>query len=324
MEEILSSIRQAINEDIPGAVPEPTGDPFASGSSAEAAFAAPPPGQEFDAAVHNSHDPFAELTRKLNETRESVQKQMHGVSSTLRSEQPEEQQAAEPETAAEPEPQEPPAPPVLAPQTPPASQGAPDPFRAAVFSAETPPTVAEEKPADPEPAVGLQALTNRFVEQKSAEPVQTSSSVAERISESRTEAPTPQPTSDGDSSSQVPELSWASAELAASAPVRKEKPEPAPMAEVVKRDEPKPEPIVSAKSDVAPKTETDPLAKLTAVAESQAAVSAGSSKTDNAMVDLVLRRILEPAVKSWLDDNLPKIVTEVVREEVRRVANQPN
>ena len=322
MEEILSSIRQAINEDIPGAVPETSGDPFASGSSAEAAFAAPPPGQEFDATVHSSHDPFAELTRKLNETRESVQKQMHGVSSNLRSEQPEEEQAVQPAAPAEPAAQEIPTPPPPAPEAPPVVKGGPDPFRAAVFSSESEQAAPEEKPSAPQASSALQALTTRVEEQK---PADAASSVAERIKESRAEAPADTaPVSGGASGPQVPELSWASAERAAPAPVREEKPDPAPAAEKAPPAMPSMKTAEPAEAELAPKAEADPLSKLTAVAETQAAVSAGGAKTDQAMVDLVLRRILEPAVKSWLDDNLPRIVTEVVREEVRRVANQPN
>ena len=40
------------------------------------------------------------------------------------------------------------------------------------------------------------------------------------------------------------------------------------------------------------------------------------------MLDAVLRQVVEPAVKAWLDENLSRIVQDVVREEVRRVASQ--
>ncbi len=324
MEEILSSIRQAINEDIPSAVPEPSGDPFASGSSAEAAFSAPPPGQAFDATVHASHDPFAELTRKLNETRESVQKQMHGVSSTLR---------PEPAKADPPEPAPVAAKPATdqAPQDvqpPPARQGAPDPFRAAVFSGETEPAKPETEPPAIEPSGSLQALTARVAEQQ-AEEEQSSgnaNSVAARIQDIQPEPPAAAPEPATPSHKPVPELSWAAAERAAAPAPQEEEPGPAPAAEIAApiTSSPAVEPAPEAAPASEPAADLNPMAKLAAVAGSHASLSVGSDKTDDAMVDLVLRRILEPAVKSWLDENLPRIVTEVVREEVRRVANQPN
>ena len=321
MEEILSSIRQAINEDIPSTVPEPAGDPFASGSSAEAAFSAPPPGQAFDATVHASHDPFAELTRKLNETRESVQKQMHGVSSTLRPEpaKADAEEAAPAAAAAEPAPQ--------GIQPPPARQSAPDPFRAAVFSGETEPAKAETESPSIEPSGSLQALTARVAEQQAeAEHVSSSDSVAARIQDIQPEQPAPAPEPEAPRHKPVPELSWAAAERSVTPPQPKEKPDPAPVAEVASPSAPPRavEPSPEAAPQLEPSADVNPMAKLAAVAGSKPPVTLDSDKTDDAMVDLVLRRILEPAVKSWLDDNLPRIVTEVVREEVRRVANQSN
>ncbi len=346
MEEILSSIRQAINEDIPGAVPENTGDPFASGSSAEAAFSSPPPGQAFDAAVHESHDPFAELTRKLNETRESVQKQMHGVSSTLKTEAsseaaeapvqaPEQPPVVAEKPATPPEPMFSPPPnpqvgldqPIQPPHQEPATEPTnvapappspePEPARAASFSAAPAEMAPPEEPANTLAAAGtLQALTARVAEEQKTEQVPVFGSQPETVAQAQAEetpAALPQSSDDADGAgkSQVPELSWASAELSAaiqSSPIE----EPSAPDPVVQPPEPA----------VAPNADRDPFPKLTAIMERGAVESKGSEKTDQAMTDLVLRRILEPAVRAWLDDNLPKIVTEVVREEVRRVANQ--
>ncbi len=341
MEEILSSIRQAINEDIPGAVPETSGDPFASGSSAEAAFSSPPPGQAFDATVHESHDPFAELTRKLNETRESVQKQMHGVSSNLRSEQPEAgtaQPAPEaPAPQVAPAPPAPsaaqhapapapvvPTPPVSAPAPapqafqPPPAQAAPKPephpIRAAVFSAEP-----EDEQSSPvvnkaEASGGLAALTARVADEFRASNEASSSAPTPPVAEAPA---TPEPAI----KPQMPELSWGSATRAAPEPT-----EPAARAEPTREAPPEVAVAPKAEPKAAPKVEAkaavDPFPKLTAIVERGSPEKTTSAKTDDAMVDLVLRRILEPAVKSWLDENLPKIVTEVVREEVRRVADQ--
>ncbi|MCP5080869.1 MAG: DUF2497 domain-containing protein [Alphaproteobacteria bacterium] len=339
MEEILSSIRQAINEDIPGAVPENAGDPFASGSSAEAAFSAPPPGQAFDAAVHESHDPFAELTRKLNETRESVQKQMHGVSSNLRSDPPASAPEERFQTEAQPAPPPPvkaeapaptPEPPTLAPweaAAPAPEIEEPKSIRAAIFSAapqETPPG----ETADAAAAAGaLQALTARVADQQKT-PVEPPKPAPEPVptpAPEVAEAPAAKPASalasisEGTAISPMPELSWASADR--SAPTQSaalEKPEFIKPASFDKPAPSAPETAPVAK----PKTDTDPFPKLTAMVERGITESAGSVKTDDAMADLVLRRILEPAIRSWLDDNLPDIVTEIVRDEVRRVASQ--
>ena len=38
------------------------------------------------------------------------------------------------------------------------------------------------------------------------------------------------------------------------------------------------------------------------------------------LMEAVLRRIIEPAVKSWLDENLTRLVTETVRDELQKAA----
>lgn len=346
MEEILSSIRQAINEDIPGTVPETTGDPFASGSSAEAAFATPPPGQAFDATVHETHDPFAELTRKLNETRESVQKQMHGVSSNLKTDQPDAfsappaespretptQQAPvvptapltaapEPQRQVEPAPAD--APVTQSAPTPSVPKPEPHPLRAAVFSSDPAPAQTAPAPKPAESSGGLAALTARVADEFRA-PVQPASPPSPALEPAQAQPepkvaaasaapqepaaqPAPQP--------KAPELKWSPPETPA--PSMTARPAEPAVTPAIPRD-PKPAPKVETSA------EEDPFPKLTAIVERASLEKTSSAKTDDAMVDLVLRRILEPAVKSWLDENLPKIVTEVVREEVRRVAEQAN
>lgn len=343
MEEILSSIRQAINEDIPGTVPETSGDPFASGSIAEAAFSSPPPGHAFDATVHETHDPFAELTRKLNETRESVQKQMHGVSSNLKSEQPEASsvvpeapspQPAPPEASAVPTPPTAATPvPTFTAAAPPAVQTAPTPsapkpephpLRAAVFSSEPAPTQSAPAPKATESSGGLAALTARVAgefrtptQQAESAPSRPASVEAEPMQFTPPPAD-PQPAAQP----QVPDLKWAPTEPPA--PAQTFAPQPARAAEPELPPVSAPEPKLGAEPVVETKAERDLFPKLTAIVERSSLEKSSSAKTDDAMVDLVLRRILEPAVKSWLDENLPKIVTEVVREEVRRVADQAN
>ncbi len=83
MEEILSSIREAINDEVPLA-PTPTVNRASPEpeSSAEAASSSPTPGWNLNSTNHNSHDPLFELTRKLNETRQAIQKQMQQASTS--------------------------------------------------------------------------------------------------------------------------------------------------------------------------------------------------------------------------------------------------
>jgi len=61
--------------------------------------------------------------------------------------------------------------------------------------------------------------------------------------------------------------------------------------------------------------------------ESQMSVSAAFSALaaakvvqDSANIDLLVREMLRPMLKSWLDDNLPTLVEKLVRAEIERVA----
>lgn len=40
-------------------------------------------------------------------------------------------------------------------------------------------------------------------------------------------------------------------------------------------------------------------------------------------VDALLRQMLEPQVKAWLDAHLPEMVERLVREDIRRITGQP-
>ncbi len=233
MEEILSSIRDAINDDAPTASsPSPLdGDPFASGSTAEAAFSAPSSGQNFDSTTYRSHDPFSELARKFNETRANVHQQM--------------QQASTPTKPSE-----------TVPPTQPAEQAAVP--------------VAPEASNSDQPAADqrteFSTIVSNLARRQPVPPPASADAVHSGV------AVTPAPS--------IP----ASATQSAIPPV----PAPAPT-------------------------------KVQATAPS---VSSGSAApSDSAMLDAVLRQVVEPAVKAWLDENLSRIVTDVVREEMRRVAS---
>lgn len=215
MEEILSSIRDAINEDkTPASTPSLSGNPFSSTQTAAAAAPAQP-AQAAPAAepeTSKSSDPFAELTRRLHETRESVQRQM--------------QKATSPSSS-----------PLQPSHTLPIqSQPAPEP------AAPTPPPPAQAQPA-PAGAADHQNEFSRIVEN-----------------------------------------------LSRAAPAVAEQPAAPPPA---------------------------PTEKPAQFGQRQPADSATDEKL---IVDAVLRRIIEPAVKSWLDENLTRLVTETVRDEMQKAA----
>ena len=57
-----------------------------------------------------------------------------------------------------------------------------------------------------------------------------------------------------------------------------------------------------------------------AVALSFGALSAGLDVRSAALADGMVREMLRPMLKQWLDDNLPTVVERLVRAEIERVA----
>jgi uncharacterized protein len=80
--------------------------------------------------------------------------------------------------------------------------------------------------------------------------------------------------------------------------------EPAAEAEADQRSE---EPLLSPEADEA-------------VALSFGALSANLDVRSAELADGMVRDMLRPMVKTWLDDNLPTLVERLVREEIQRVA----
>jgi uncharacterized protein len=80
--------------------------------------------------------------------------------------------------------------------------------------------------------------------------------------------------------------------------------EPAADADAVQRSE---EPLLSREADEA-------------VALSFGALTADIDVRSAALADSMVRDMLRPMVKQWLDDNLPTLVERLVREEIQRVA----
>jgi len=91
-----------------------------------------------------------------------------------------------------------------------------------------------------------------------------------------------------------------------------------------------PEPANSAAAPEAPRDEQrekEPLlspATEEAVASAFDALSANFAARRAEVADGVIRELLRPMLKAWLDENLPGIVEPLVRAEIKRVARGPD
>ena len=85
---------------------------------------------------------------------------------------------------------------------------------------------------------------------------------------------------------------------------------------------PEPEPVAFAASplDDEPLV-SEPTADETASAFGQLTRSIGMPRADRTLEDLV-RELLNPLLKAWLDEHLPAIVQAKVEEEVERIARR--
>lgn len=101
-------------------------------------------------------------------------------------------------------------------------------------------------------------------------------------------------------------------------------PEPAPKADVssptVVWRRPQ---SVDADSQAAPAVNEEPLLSAEAndaVTASFAALSANLAQRSAELADGMVREMLRPLLKQWLDENLPALVERLVRAEIQRVA----
>ncbi|HKT53233.1 MAG TPA: DUF2497 domain-containing protein [Caulobacteraceae bacterium] len=100
-------------------------------------------------------------------------------------------------------------------------------------------------------------------------------------------------------------------------------PEPVRAAEpryVAPEPEPEPEPVMATVADDAPLV-GDPAADEAASAFGQLAHSLLMPKAGRTLEDVV-RELLNPLLKAWLDEHLPAIVQAKVDEEVERIARR--
>ena len=89
-------------------------------------------------------------------------------------------------------------------------------------------------------------------------------------------------------------------------------PEPEP-AEIVPLHEPEPEPAEPLLSDISAQAASESLTGLMGAITSQMHIGPGSTVED------IVRELLRPMLKQWLDANLPDVVDSIVREEVEHV-----
>jgi cell pole-organizing protein PopZ len=92
-------------------------------------------------------------------------------------------------------------------------------------------------------------------------------------------------------------------------------------------DQVEPEPVLEAVREPEPEVEEDPLvdaAPATAAAGMFAALSESMrvSSEQGQTLEGIVRELMKPMLKQWLDDNLPAIVEEKVQAEVERIARR--
>jgi hypothetical protein len=95
-------------------------------------------------------------------------------------------------------------------------------------------------------------------------------------------------------------------------------------AEPEPESEPEPEPVEESLvaedkivSDEVEEVSAAAMSGLTAVLAANAAVGVG-----NQTLEQLVKDVLRPVLKQWLDDNLPEIVDRIVQEEVERIAKR--
>ncbi len=87
-------------------------------------------------------------------------------------------------------------------------------------------------------------------------------------------------------------------------------PEPEPVEDVIVPDD-------KLISEEVEEVSAASMSGLTAVLAANAAIGDGNQTLENLVKD-----VLRPVLKQWLDDNLPEIVDGIVREEVERIAKR--
>jgi len=94
-------------------------------------------------------------------------------------------------------------------------------------------------------------------------------------------------------------------------------PEPEPVEAAAPEPTPEPEPEVSGEELVSPPAATAAAGAFDALAENLRVASA-----DGMTFEGMVREMMRPMLKEWLDANLPRIVEEKVESEIERIARR--
>jgi cell pole-organizing protein PopZ len=80
-----------------------------------------------------------------------------------------------------------------------------------------------------------------------------------------------------------------------------------------------PEPVAAPAPPPRPTLVSEPAAIAAATAFGALSAAIAMPRSDRTLEDVV-RELLQPLLKQWLDDNLPKIVQQAVEAEVERIS----
>ncbi len=109
-------------------------------------------------------------------------------------------------------------------------------------------------------------------------------------------------------------------------------PEREPVVEATPEPEPEPEPVTAA-PEPAPRPAPEPAVDEDSLLDQTAATAAAGAfgaladnlrvaGTDGQTLEAIVRELMRPMLKDWLDSNLPRIVEEKVEAEIERVARR--
>lgn len=110
-------------------------------------------------------------------------------------------------------------------------------------------------------------------------------------------------------------------------PVAEDEPEPEPEPELEPVAETPPPPRDSRREEIVIEDDEDSLLDQTAASAAAGAFGALSNNlriagTDGQTLEAIVRELMRPMLKEWLDANLPRIVEEKVEAEIERVARR--
>ena len=334
MEEILASIRKAISED--HALSQEDGpDPFGADSTAASAFSTPPAGKSFDTAENAKHDPFAQLNAKLDERRDRKEAVQPSAPTTPPQQEPAAQSQPQPSRTIVQTAQ---------PKSPVTQQAKPEtqpsrPAQQQPLSAKTKSDPPPEQARAPEPRTApktegaFKPFSEAFAAGAKKQTARPETRRPEQIEQRQKETETGRAKTTASSPS-IPVASTFQAEFRAQTkPQEPEKPQSTWRERVhgreagfPLREETKSElPAASAPRE-RPASSTNVLSERTQSIVSQTIERAknrlGLKTAGSLTIEQLVVTMLEPLLKEWLDENLPELVEEILRDEIKQVSRQ--